>query len=128
MLRALRDPAYASSCGGRAAADRGIGLLFLSVAFAACTPTSPDDVPAIRPTAPHTSELSTPASDIRFLLRDTYEEGQRIAVRIENAGEIAYRYQPFYQACFLSYYDSRRRPARTFEMSSRRRSRDRERR
>lgn len=47
-----------------------------------------------------------PVSDIQFLLRDTYAIDDRIAVRIENVGEVAYRYQFIYQACFLSYFDS----------------------
>jgi hypothetical protein len=43
---------------------------------------------------------------IRFLLSDRYTVGTTIDVVIENVGTRAYAFQLFYQACFLSYFDS----------------------
>jgi hypothetical protein len=43
---------------------------------------------------------------IRFLLSDRYTVGTTIDVVIENVGTRAYAFQAFYQACFLSYFDS----------------------
>ncbi|MEK6328494.1 MAG: hypothetical protein AABM66_13365 [Actinomycetota bacterium] len=43
---------------------------------------------------------------IKLLFDDAYPPGERVNVRIENAGTRAYRYQAFYAACFLSYSDS----------------------
>jgi hypothetical protein len=54
----------------------------------------------------------TPASPessrgpIRFLLGDRYRAGDSIDVVLENVGRKAYVFQLFYQACFLSYFDS----------------------
>lgn len=53
------------------------------------------------------SEAQSPAeSDIRFLLKDTYNAGERTAVAIENVGSDTYSYYIFYQTCYLSYFDS----------------------
>ncbi|HEV8571563.1 MAG TPA: hypothetical protein VGR49_00765 [Actinomycetota bacterium] len=35
-----------------------------------------------------------------------YEVGDRVVVRIENVGDATYLYESFYQACFLSYFNS----------------------
>jgi hypothetical protein len=44
-----------------------------------------------------------PVSDIQFLLGDEtpLQAGDRVPVKIKNVGDIAYKYQGFYQACFL---------------------------
>ena len=39
-------------------------------------------------------------------MSDVYAPGERAVVRIENVGDVTYRYQPLYQACFLTYFDS----------------------
>lgn len=46
------------------------------------------------------------AGTVRFLLDDVYAPGERVQVKIENVGSRSYRYQVFYAACFLSYFDS----------------------
>jgi len=82
--------------------------LIMAVALAGCTIPPRRETPgpaAPFPAASQTAESSAPASDIRFRLLNAYEAGERIAVRIENVGEVAYRFQPYYQACFLSYFD-----------------------
>jgi hypothetical protein len=43
---------------------------------------------------------------IRFVLGDRYAAGRTIDVAIENVGTRPYLFQPFYQACFLRYFDS----------------------
>jgi hypothetical protein len=55
-------------------------------------------------TAPATPE--TTRGPIRFLLSDRYTAGTTVDVVIENVGRRAYVFQSFYQACFLSYFDS----------------------
>jgi hypothetical protein len=47
---------------------------------------------------------------IRFVLNDSYEAGETVAVAIENIGTKAYVFQSYYQACSLSYFDSKGRP------------------
>lgn len=64
---------------------------------------------------------------IRFVFNDSYEAGETVAVAIENIGTMAYVFQSFYQACFLSYFDSKTgrsssRLAHTATCSPRRRS------
>jgi len=55
------------------------------------------------PTAAPTPD--TNSSDLQFILKDTYKVGQVIAVQIKNSGNVAYSYQVYYAACYLSYYD-----------------------
>jgi hypothetical protein len=43
------------------------------------------------------------AGDIRFVLRPDYHVGDVARVRIRNAGRVAYVYNPYYQACYLTY-------------------------
>jgi hypothetical protein len=43
---------------------------------------------------------------IRFVLGDRYALGETIDVVIENVGRRAYMFESYYQACFLSYFDS----------------------
>jgi hypothetical protein len=50
------------------------------------------------------------AVPIRFVLNDSYEAGETVAVAIENIGTKAYVFQSYYQACSLSYFDSKGRP------------------
>ncbi len=40
------------------------------------------------------------------MLDGSYSVGDRVHVGIENVGDVAYRYQFTYEACFLSYFDS----------------------
>ncbi len=58
-------------------------------------------------TAP--AEPENGAVPIRFVLSDSYEAGETVAVAIENIGRKAYVFQSYYQACFLSYFDSKGR-------------------
>jgi hypothetical protein len=55
-------------------------------------------------TAPAESESSD--LPIRFVLGDRYVVGETIDVVIENVGPRAYMFESFYQACYLSYFDS----------------------
>jgi hypothetical protein len=50
------------------------------------------------------------AVPIRFVLNDSYEAGETVTVAIENIGTKAYVFQSYYQACSLSYFDSKGRP------------------
>jgi hypothetical protein len=52
------------------------------------------------------SEPEGGAFPIRFLLSDSYEAGATVDVVIENIGSRPYVFQSYYQACFLSYFDS----------------------
>ena len=47
---------------------------------------------------------------IRFVLNDSYEARETVTVAIENIGTKAYVFQSYYQACSLSYFDSKGRP------------------
>ena len=56
-----------------------------------------------------TTTPSEPASGpvpIRFVLGDSYTAGKTVDVVIENIGKRPYVFQSYYQACFLSYFDS----------------------
>jgi hypothetical protein len=64
-------------------------------------PTESSATPTV--TAPRESESSGP---IRFVLADRYVAGEPVDVRIENVGTSAYVFQAYYQACYLSYFDS----------------------
>jgi hypothetical protein len=89
-----------------------MGLVFLALVAAGCTKSSPGREPTTSQTlspVPSSSPTAIPRSDIRFLLDDSYTIGDRVAVQIENVGDVAYRYQALYQACFLSYLDSKGR-------------------
>ncbi len=85
-------------------------VLVSALVLAGCTrSTEQGAVSSPIPSAPLPSP--TPVvkqSDIRFLVHDA-QVGDRVNVRIENVGDITYRYQSIYQACFLSYFDSRGR-------------------
>jgi hypothetical protein len=52
------------------------------------------------------SEPESTRVPIRFVLGDSYKAGETVDVVIENTGTKAYVFQPYYQACFLSYFDS----------------------
>ena len=45
------------------------------------------------------------AADIQFVLKDTYKVGEKVEVKIHNAGKIPYSYNQEYPACDLSYFD-----------------------
>ena len=53
-----------------------------------------------------TSEPESGPGPIRFVLEDSYDAGGTVDVVIENSGTRAYVFQAYYQACFLSYFDS----------------------
>jgi hypothetical protein len=56
-----------------------------------------------------TTTPSEPASGpvpIRFVIGSRYAAGETVDVGIENIGQRAYVFQSYYQACFLSYFDS----------------------
>jgi hypothetical protein len=55
-------------------------------------------------TAPAESESN--GGPIRFILGDRYASGETIDVVIENVGPKAFMFESFYQACYLSYFDS----------------------
>ena len=55
-------------------------------------------------TAPAESESN--GGPIRFIFGDRYASGETIDVVIENVGPRAYMFESFYQACYLSYFDS----------------------
>ena len=57
-------------------------------------------------TTPIRVNLDGNGGPIRFVLNDRYRAGGSIDVVIENVGNSAYVFQSFYQACFLSYFDS----------------------
>jgi hypothetical protein len=50
--------------------------------------------------------IGTMRHPIRLRLDDAYTAGETIDVTVENVGTRAYMFQPFYQACFFSYFDS----------------------
>jgi hypothetical protein len=52
------------------------------------------------------AEPESGSTPVRFVLSDRYKAGEKINVAIENIGTRAYVYQAYYQACFLSYFDS----------------------
>lgn len=56
------------------------------------------------------AEPENGAVPIRFVLNDSYETGETVIVAIENIGTMAYVFQSYYQACSLSYFDSKGRP------------------
>lgn len=82
--------------------------LVLALVLAGCTskPGSETSEPTGSPAAPSVSPSAAPASDIQFILADAYSPSDRVVVRIRNVGDVTYRYQFMYQACFLSYLDS----------------------
>jgi hypothetical protein len=51
-------------------------------------------------------EPESGSAPIRFVLGDSYEAGETIKIVIQNIGTRAYVFQSYYQACFLSYFDS----------------------
>ena len=51
-------------------------------------------------------EVESGSVPIRFVLGDSYKAGDTVDVVIENTGRKAYVFQAYYQACFLSYFDS----------------------
>jgi hypothetical protein len=103
--------------------DRDHGLRYWASAWGA-TSTRPEDLgdayagttfrgfgPSIQQAAIDgcAEGIRTVKHPIRFLLEATYSVGQTIDVAIENVGRRPYVFQAFYQACFLSYFDSSRR-------------------
>ncbi len=81
--------------------------LVLMSLVAACTGTTTQGAPSsTRSPTPSASPSPVSGSDIRFVLDNSYPVGHRVAVRIENVGDVTYNYQGMYQACFLSYTDA----------------------
>ena len=83
----------------------------LSLLLTGCTSLTTHESPSesASSAAPSVSPSPVPVSDIRFVLDDAYLVGDRVAVQIENVGDVGYEYQFTYQACFLSYFDSQGR-------------------
>jgi hypothetical protein len=77
-----------------------------------------DEEPSAAASTSQTGGVSTTAPPepengavpIRFVLNDSYEAGETVTVAIENIGTKAYVFQSYYQACSLSYFDSKGRP------------------
>jgi hypothetical protein len=82
--------------------------LALGLVLAACTSPKTQETPSPSASvpAPSASPSSAPASDIQFVMDDAYLAGDRVVVRVKNVGEVRYKYQFTYAACFLSYFDS----------------------
>ena len=59
-----------------------------------------------RERTPIRAKLGDSGGPIRFVLGDRYRAGESVDVVIENVGRRPYVFQAFYQACFLSYFDS----------------------
>jgi hypothetical protein len=57
-------------------------------------------------TTPSAARSEGSRGPIRFVLDERYRAGETIDVVIENVGRRAYMFESFYQACFLSYFDS----------------------
>ncbi|HEX2031745.1 MAG TPA: hypothetical protein VHL78_10135 [Actinomycetota bacterium] len=76
-------------------------LALTALALAACGGVSrPGGTPVVGPSPSPTGA----GGPVRFVLQDTYRQGQRIEVRITNAGDRAYRYNASgYEACDLTY-------------------------
>ncbi len=77
-----------------------------------CTPARTSVAPAggsppsTTPASPTPSgDGTSPVTPIRFVLHDTYLVGQTARVGIQNVGDRPYRYQLFYAACELRYFD-----------------------
>lgn len=82
-------------------------LAVLSIFLVGCSgPSSQEVLRPGSPPAPSLSPSNRPRSDIQLLLEQAYPRGSRIVVWIRNVGDEPYRYQPFYPACFLSFFDS----------------------
>lgn len=78
--------------------------------------SGPAESPAVTPplfpppSTPLIQEPADPNSDIQFVLNDTYTAGETIEVKIMNRGKVSYTFNPYYEACFISYTDSSGRP------------------
>ena len=78
--------------------------------------SQPIGSPAVTPpqfTPPFTPRIQEPAdpnSDIQFVLNDTYAAGETVEVKIRNRGRVSYTFNPYYEACYISYTDSSGRP------------------
>ena len=81
-------------------------LAVLGILLLGCSGASREVIPSSSLPAPNSRPSSRSASDIQFVLQETYAAGSKIVVRIRNVGHEPYRYQPFYPACFLSFSDS----------------------
>jgi len=90
------------------------GLFILSIILIAtagsisgCVSREP---PSGTPQPTETFGPADPNSDIQFVLNDTYAAGETIEVKIMNRGRISYTFNPYYEACYISYTDSSGRP------------------
>ena len=90
-------------------------LLLVTLSGCTATGTSPSRAESSSPAQPSSpSSVASPVSPggtsadaaIQFVLNDTYTLGDTARVRIENVGDRPYRYELFYAACRLHYFDS----------------------
>ncbi len=68
--------------------------------------SSPRETQERAGTTPRPASSEESGSPIRFVLDERYRAGETIDVVIENVGTKAYVFESYYQACFLSYFDS----------------------
>ena len=52
------------------------------------------------------SQIDSVTSDIQFAISDTHNVGEPVEIMIKNTGKVSYIFNPFYEACTLSYFDS----------------------
>jgi hypothetical protein len=50
-----------------------------------------------------TADARPTAGHMRFVLRPDYHVGDTALIRIRNVGRVAYVYNPYYQACFMTF-------------------------
>ena len=92
-------------------------VALLLMTLSGCTntggPTSRAESSSSAQPSPPSSVAASPVpsgtsagSAIQFVLGDAYTVGDTARVRIENVGDRPYRYELFYAACRLKYFDS----------------------
>lgn len=103
---------------GNNAVREVVGVLVGLVLMSSCTRGTTDDARPVRSSMAPVSESATPSlrpdgsgraastdPAIRFVLNDSYIVGDSARVQIENVGNRPYRYQLYYQACALRFFD-----------------------
>ena len=75
----------------------------------ACTGTVSTDAesPRSRPTPsePAPSSPPPPSGPLSFVFESSYVVGTTVPVRLRNEGDVGYEFNPFYEACDLTYRD-----------------------
>lgn len=81
-----------------------VGAAIVAVALgASCSDTPPDREAA--PAASRSPSPSSTAGPLTLVLEDRYVAGTKVPVRLHNAGDVAYVYNPDYEACNMTYLD-----------------------